>query len=147
MVADKRKLQVIFRSLHVRDQEQFYTGHRSGQCKCIWEHAPYILLNVDGCLPTHTVHLPSHSYAHTYMHTHAHTHMDLYVEEFIAYGAMNLVGAFFSSFTAAGSLSRSTILANFVGKTQVYLFGKHWLFRCYKQYSLTHVRAICIVIL
>ena len=41
------------------------------------------------------------------------------LQEFIAYGLMNVIGSFFSSFTAAGSLSRSTIQANSGGKTQV----------------------------
>ena len=41
------------------------------------------------------------------------------LQEFIAYGFMNVIGSFFSSFTAAGSLSRSTIQANSGGKTQV----------------------------
>jgi high affinity sulfate transporter 1 len=39
-------------------------------------------------------------------------------QEFIAYGAMNVIGSFFSSFTAAGSLSRSLIQSN-AGKTQL----------------------------
>lgn len=39
-------------------------------------------------------------------------------QEFMAYGAMNIVGSFFTSFTAAGSLSRSVIQAN-QGKTQL----------------------------
>ena len=37
----------------------------------------------------------------------------------MAYGIMNIVGCFFSSFTAAGSLSRSSIQANAGGKTQL----------------------------
>jgi MFS superfamily sulfate permease-like transporter len=37
----------------------------------------------------------------------------------IAYGAVNLVGAFFRPFTAAGSLFHSTIQANSEGKTQL----------------------------
>ena len=41
------------------------------------------------------------------------------LQEFIAYGLMNVIGSFFSSFTAAGSLSRSTVQANSGGKTQV----------------------------
>jgi len=40
-------------------------------------------------------------------------------QEFIAYGIMNVIGSFFSSFNAAGSLSRSTIQANSGGRTQV----------------------------
>jgi hypothetical protein len=39
-------------------------------------------------------------------------------QEFIAYGMMNIIGSFFSSFTAAGSLSRSLIQSN-GGKTQL----------------------------
>ena len=41
------------------------------------------------------------------------------MQEFIAYGIMNIVGSFFSSFTAAGSLSRSSVQANAGGKTQL----------------------------
>ena len=41
------------------------------------------------------------------------------LQEFIAYGIMNVIGSFFSSFNAAGSLSRSTIQANSGGRTQV----------------------------
>ena len=37
----------------------------------------------------------------------------------MAYGIMNIVGCFFSSFTAAGSLSRSSVQANAGGKTQL----------------------------
>ena len=41
------------------------------------------------------------------------------LQEFIACGAMNIVGSLFSSFTAAGSLSRSLVQANSGGKTQL----------------------------
>lgn len=41
------------------------------------------------------------------------------IQEFVAYGMMNIIGSFFSSFTAAGSLSRSSIQANAGGKTQL----------------------------
>ena len=37
----------------------------------------------------------------------------------MAYGIMNIVGCFFSSFPAAGSLSRSSVQANSGGKTQL----------------------------
>ena len=37
----------------------------------------------------------------------------------MAYGIMNIVGCFFSSFTAAGSLSRSSVQANAGGHTQL----------------------------
>ena len=37
----------------------------------------------------------------------------------MAYGVMNIVGCFFSSFPAAGSLSRSSVQANSGGKTQL----------------------------
>ena len=40
-------------------------------------------------------------------------------QEFMAYGIMNIVGCFFSSFPAAGSLSRSLVQANAGGKTQL----------------------------
>jgi MFS superfamily sulfate permease-like transporter len=39
-------------------------------------------------------------------------------QEFVAYGVMNIIGSFFSSFTAAASLSRSLIQSN-GGKTQL----------------------------
>ena len=41
------------------------------------------------------------------------------IQEFLAYGAMNIIGCFFSSFTAAGSLSRSSIQSTAGGKTQL----------------------------
>ena len=37
----------------------------------------------------------------------------------MAYGIMNIVGCFFSSFPAASSLSRSSVQANAGGKTQL----------------------------
>ncbi|XP_019864177.1 PREDICTED: solute carrier family 26 member 6-like [Amphimedon queenslandica] len=40
-------------------------------------------------------------------------------QEFIAYGAMNLVGSFFSCLNTAGSLSRSTVQSVSGGKTQL----------------------------
>ncbi|XP_064398686.1 sulfate transporter-like isoform X3 [Halichondria panicea] len=40
-------------------------------------------------------------------------------QEFLAYGIMNIIGSFFSSFTAAGSLSRSSVQSNAGGKTQL----------------------------
>ncbi len=43
----------------------------------------------------------------------------IWLQEFVAYGLMNIVGCFFSSFTAAGSLSRSSIQASTGGKTQL----------------------------
>ena len=41
------------------------------------------------------------------------------LQEFIAYGTMNIISSFFSSFTAAGSLSRSVIQSTSGGKTQL----------------------------
>ena len=41
------------------------------------------------------------------------------LQEFLALGLINIVGCFFSSFTAAGSLSRSSIQASSGGKTQL----------------------------
>ena len=41
------------------------------------------------------------------------------LQEFMAYGVMNIVGCFFSSFPAASSLSRSSVQANAGGKTQL----------------------------
>ncbi len=41
------------------------------------------------------------------------------LQEFLAYGIMNIIGSFFSSFTAAGSLSRSSVQSNAGGKTQL----------------------------
>jgi len=42
-----------------------------------------------------------------------------FIQEFIALGLINIVGCFFSSFTAAGSLSRSSVQAAAGGKTQL----------------------------
>ena len=79
------------------------------ECTCIkffYQHTLYT------CMQSHSV-----------LHTHALMHFHVGV---IAYGAMNLVGAFFSSFTATGSLSRSTIQANSGGKTQVSQLKKNY---------------------
>ena len=45
--------------------------------------------------------------------------LSLSPQELMAYGVMNVVGCFFSSFPAAGSLSRSSVQANSGGKTQL----------------------------
>ncbi len=41
------------------------------------------------------------------------------LQEFLAYGMMNIIGSFFSSFNSAGSLSRSSVQSNAGGKTQL----------------------------
>ena len=53
-------------------------------------------------------------------------------QEFIAYGAMNLIGSMFGSLNTAGSLSRSTVQAVSGGKTQViitfFMLPIHFIF-------------------
>ena len=46
-------------------------------------------------------------------------HTYLFAQELLACGIMNICGSLFSCFTAAGSLSRSTVQAVSGGKTQV----------------------------
>ncbi len=74
---------------------------------------------------THThahTHTRTRTHTHIYTHiieNHHHTHHQNYVQEFLAYGLMNLAGAFFGSFPTAGALSRTVLQDATGGNTQL----------------------------